>query len=380
MLYHNVRRLTGLVLLGFCTLSIVPAVAETLVFDLEETRSGRLFGPYPLREGAEIVLQSRSWRLHLLSETQVVFEQADGRLREGPYTLTQGRIITIGEQAFTIVNVRPQIPPARPPPKPAVPGDRSLPGATEGWRDLVGNLGGLSRGERMAALKFEPWRRILMEWELGGLAGDEGANLEERVIGVRLDWRGWSFVWDGVLDAEVPDSPVPTGIELAAIDIENGSGWGLAAGYGRDLVREANWRFGVSAHVAFLQRSFDLSTTRLMADSVSETNGVQSVHYIYRETTEPMTLREWGIHAGPDLRAQYGDWGAEVQVSLLLFSDLRTDARVATSAGRFRLKAKRRHPVSGSLSLWRDIGAVRLQTAGAAGGENRIELSVGWRW
>lgn len=407
------------------TAAILLSVAFSLtagaadVFWLEHTISGKQYGP---------VRNVPGFRILIGNESITVMESPAGRIRfassvdssgYGPYKLENSRIIKLGGNAFSIVNLGPEADPR--PPAPARVPVPAAPAAAPQQQPPADAAP--VRKPFLSKLWIELFNSTKYDWKLGGFSGNTGADLERMAFGVSAEWSGLFISAGFTSGAELSSDIVPTGVSVSKITLENGSGFYLNGGYTHSIQLDNRWRALLTGALTYRDEDYDLAVSSLHPVEAPAGDSAQVSTYVIEtgadaESTEPIESPEpvegkrasrskAAADAGASSAKSYeyrddssgasvsdlsllaaggieydGDfWGARAEVSITLFNDVSTSGTASIAGSQYSIEAEQSHPVSVSAAAWcYIIEDVRAETAVSFGAETALRLALGIHW
>lgn len=399
-------------------------------FVLESVNPVQTYGPYDCRQGVPVDTKEGVFILSCPSPGQIEFVQVATGRRYGPYDFVEGRIVTIGESAYTLAGFGQRmgrtspapVPPSRsvrtppvltpsaepvpqprppdrpvpstgvgpstrkPAPPPAPPADRGTP-----FADVFGTL---DVGVGIGLLDSEQY-----DWSRDGAPGGDEITVDRTSLSLMAggDWLSLhlGFVYDAEMDGEFEDDAGGSFMNGEAAD---GSGWWLALRGYWDLWRWRAWRIDGGGTISYRTEEYALSydsyvsrdvdvvvTNGLPDDGEEAADGGEEAEPVTETITlwqtvrvgDDLTLTETAVSA--NLRAIYempGSLDAYVGVRVLAYSRTDIDGDVSGYLGDFDLEFERTGVVSAMLGISRSFAGMRWYADAIAGPDSRVIIGL----
>jgi hypothetical protein len=340
-------------------------------FSLAAVRTAERYGPFELRVDATVGAGGIACRIASVAGDRATFVRTGSGERFGPYQIVEGRMIELGRQVFTVVDVvrggsaPGPLPAVAPPPPPAVPPVDGRPPPPPPRPDEAPRpvLPDPDPGLRVSAW-LDTLQSTPLSWRVGeGRRRD--SELERTRFGVGTFWDGW--VTEADLAMSVSGGSIASqdaGFSRASID--GGSGWRLAAGYRRPMLADRGWEVSAGAGVVWQHDEVDVSSAVLVS-SGTNSNGVPE--YVYRNATASLTLDEYALWLDAAVAYRTGPWEFRGALAVVPFNRVEVGGLLQDGAGAaLPVEASRALPVGGSVELryrlpgWQFFGELALGT------------------
>ncbi len=346
-------------------------------FRLQDMRDRVVYGPYTVKDGASIVVAGEHYRLRSTDDVSLSFVAPNGTV-SGPFPLKDGRIIRIGQRAFSVVSpyraIAPVLAPpprrpeerpvVRPPQEPAIPRARSLPKrpALSAYIDILYNTS--------------------YDWSVGGFSGNEKLSYQRQGVGVRADYGGWQATLDAFTGGELDGDLLESGLSVSGATLENGSGWRIDGGYQHNVFWEDGWRVALGGRGSYQRDTADLKARVLTSGLPTVgTNGVAEIPQFEFETeVASVEIGEAGLWLDAQLDYVAPNWGVKAAVHWMAISAVDVSGSLATQDGTFELDAERTHPIVVSAGGHVGQDPWRVFTEFALGSDFIWRFGGGYRW
>ena len=367
-------------------------------FYLEHTISRQVYGPIVNRPGYRFQIGTEGYVVVEAPKGEVCFSTYPNVQYMGPFELEEERIIALGKQAYSIVRLdsvaRQDIPAHIPvrqevivPPPVTVPQPEAVDSRWSSFETV-------EQGTTLEVW-IEPMSRYKYDWELGGMEGKRGSDIEATRAGVGAGLGGWSIGLGLTLDAEHADSVIPPGLGVSDLRIENGSGLLASLGYQRRLRLDPRWCALLGGALTYRDESYDLVASTLTgirepeapdeSEDAGEGTGTEEESgeptRVYETKKSKADLREIVLTLGGGVQYDAGIWGAKFEVLLHAFDDTDVKASLTVMGQNYELKGKRSHPLSVAFGGWYSpLEQLRLEARLSLGAETALRLGAAYEW
>ena len=364
----------GLALFGLA--GYAPGATAPAQFTLADVRGHRIWGPYPIREGARFELDGRLYELRARDAGRLAFLDVRAGEVYGPLQAVDGRLVEISGRMYSFAHGVPEaaarapLPPV--PPPPPRPAPIPIPDDSRGVVPLAPARAVLppQREGAQAAFWIDAMDNTPLKWTVDGRQGSEEA-LKRTSFGGGFGWRGWTF--QGSLSGAVSsDDIIPTGLDVSEADLDDGTGWLLAVGYRQPFLREAGWEVYAGAHMTCRHDEMTLNT-RSAVQGVS-TNGSRDL--TFSSQSSDLSVDEFAIWLDAGLSYSQPFWGVYADLSVLPFNDLSVDGGMPYNGLVLPIEGARTQPLTVTGGGWIGEKPWRFFTEIRAGSDQRLRIGV----
>ncbi len=364
-----------------------PGRETVRTFRLESAKGGNPLGPFVRRNDQRLAIADDFFRVETPLDDDIEFVSERTGQRFGPYDFVEGRLVRLGPEMYTLIDIRSiEIPRAdraapRPAPRPSPPpvidplppltppvidvdiapieppptapsGGRQQPAVRTPVRPPPvvprprrAPLGiGLGAGVRVfdvsdydieanAALEIEPFSRETSISRHGVFA-----QCSMSVLSLSA---GYAF------NVETYDS-LDTGFVAGDISVAEGSGWWVAADLAVPVWKRDNWSVGLTACAAYRDESVTLEysgweSAPLLVVGTNEVDETvePDLAWSFGERERDMSLSEARVDAGAEAAYTSGVWQFHAGLRTLLFSELDGSARIESDDGDIEIEIDR---------------------------------------
>jgi len=365
------------------------SLADMKSLSLESVKTGQSYGPFIIKEGVPVVLGEGVYRINPSEGGKVSFLSERGSVN-GPYEVRLGRIVTIGSDLYTIVDINvhaaPSAGPAATPSRksdsaPATAVEQSQPSPTRGTQSGAGR-------SRRPVPSREPVRQTVQApiefpnrqghsfMDGAGLSLDVGVF--EQVgygrtltggLGVsdtaikrdsaslalrtgRLTLRG-GMVFSAEADTMISGDSLP----FVDADLQNGEGWWATAEVRNGLWSADEWRLDFNVLGSYRRETYDLTYGVWQSSGtvvVAGTNGspdtvVQLQSLVQARAGAVFT--ESLLELGFVLSRATPTWSAYLGFGVIVLEDAALDTPISTPALSYEIEFERTDPFSVTAGL-----------------------------
>jgi hypothetical protein len=351
-------------------------------FTLQKTQTGQISGPYMLRDGARIQLNDRAYQMRIVPPDRLSFISiATGRVF-GPVQTIEGRLVEIDQAMFTfswktersLSSVQPapaRRPPLPPPPRaPPRPEPIPIPDIRQAEPPKPRTpLPELSRDWRVSAW-YAPVHDTPMNWKVDGRRAND-MDLSRETFGGAMLWHGWAFQLE--LSPSVSSGELlPAGMDVTRSELDDGTGWSLAAGYRRPLLVRGGWEASGGARVSISRD--DLKLTSNTAVGQRGTNDMIDVSYVTRSTD--ITVTELALWLDLGLTYSAENWGLYLDLGFQPIGTVEVDGGLVYNGRELAIKADRDQPMMFTGGAWVGVSPWRFFADYTVGSDETLRLGV----
>lgn len=348
-------------------------MAETRSIRLESVKTGKSYGPFMIRNDAPVVLGDGIYRIDSSNGGKISFRSERSGSVSGPYEVTMGRIVKVGPDVYTIVDIDVH---ETPPPVPAAVDRRVSPQPARGARSAGGpglqqaasrqpvhGLAGTTVGmpERHGrsfmdgvgiAFDVAVFDRVDYTRTLTGGLGMPDTAMTRNSASAAL--RTGRLVLKGgmVFSSEWEDMLSGNGLAFANADLQNGEGWWTEAELRNHLWQSDAWRLDFNVTGSYRRETYDLSYGALQQAGtvlVEGTNGspgtvVQLLELV--QTDAETVFTESLLKLGVVLSRAAAHWSGYLGFDVAVYEDAELDTPISTSTVSYDIEFERRDPFS----------------------------------
>ena len=392
-----VRLRTALLAALLLPATLLAGQRNTVRFWLQNTVTHDTFGP---------VVRQTGYRFQAGTSAFVVLDSSPGTLRLArlpngerlvPCDIVPGRILDLGDAAYTIINVQDAVVPDLPP-EMADLSAYGLNDPTSGRqrtkihrRDLP-----VSEWPLRVGGWIEPTRSVRYDWTVGGFAGKKAHSIKSTRIGARAEW-GNAFLQAGIAGGgKQSGSLTPPMTALDHLTISGGSGISLSAGWIQPFIIDDSWDLLVGGIGEWASESYDLNAHALVrterpkdADAETLESGTEGetesapegAYYEYRTVSSSLDLSEIVLAAVVGIEYHQDFWGARAMLRADLFSDVSTSGSITLDGTRLAVSGERADPLLAEFGAWCYwIDQLRSDVTVQLGAVNSLRVAVLWEF